>query len=308
MTTQAGLETSRASYYQIAIQTNQPKISNENGAPIEEKSDYGSALYLAQQTEVPRKLLEERYPQSLSTELHKGISEEHTKARKNEFLNSLIQGGMTFCSKAYVVYLCNLFVIHEAIEKAQQKIIEKQGQDYFVFPVLFRSERLLNDIKIWSIFNTLAPKFAPKDILPVEFVNNVRELTEKRTHEFVSHIEKMAEEDPLLTVGSLYALYGTVMSGGQFVKEGRNGKEGVKSGFICRIEEIDDDEKMPLKDDMREMIKQNPSCMQTLAEESVSFFSFPENFSISLFKKEWHKNLDELREKLGLQGKRERKF
>jgi heme oxygenase len=265
----------------------------------EEPSVY-SSLSLAQQPESIRA------PQSLSKVLHQGISQLHETARRNAFLNGLILGEMTFCSKAYTLYLCNLFVIHESIEKAQKKIIEEYGEWLFVFPVLFRSERLLNDIKTWSIFNTLSSQFADKDIHSAEFNKNLLALVETKSVEFAQHMEKMtaSKKDLLLAIGSIYALYGTILSGGQFVRK------GVKSGFICRMEEADDEEeKVPLKAQIKKEIAEDKNAMEFFAEKSVSFFHFEnKDFSILAFKQVWHKNLDDLVGKLGLEGKEREQF
>jgi heme oxygenase len=261
---------------------------------------YGINLPELVQANENRKQIEEGRTRGLWSALHHGTYETHKRARENEFLNSLIKGNLAFCSKAYVLYLCNLYTLHVGIEKAQAKIVDKYGKDFFVFPILFRSEKLRHDIKIWSIFNTLSPKFADLPTDCEEFIKNIHEMTEEITRIYVRRIETIvAQESELFRViGILYALYGTILSGGQFVKAGRDGESGVKSGFLFRIDDNDAEVPSHYFEEIQKKIKENPACKNELAEQSVSFFSFPTDFSIPAFKILWHKNLDGIREKL----------
>ncbi|MBS0623411.1 MAG: hypothetical protein JSS62_02195 [Verrucomicrobia bacterium] len=95
---------------------------------------------------------------SLREILHRGMADLHVIARKNEFLLNLIGGNMT-CSKAYVVYLCNLYWLHNALEHAQARLLHYYPQIDFVMPCLYRSKRLLEDIQLWSFVNPTAPFF-----------------------------------------------------------------------------------------------------------------------------------------------------
>lgn len=278
-------------------------INKEKETPKEELIEKGyedtdKGLYTAQQVETTRRILEDKYPKDLSTLLFNGMAEIHKKAKKNQFLNDLIKN--QFCAKAYVIYLCNLFVLHEAIEKAQNEIVSKYGKECFIFPILFRSKRLLNDIKMWSMFTTLAPKFADEDNSTEEFANNVRSLVEKCTLESVKHIEATCQEDPAYVIGTIYALYGTLMAGGQVVKK------GVFEGFVFRIVSDDieeDEEKVLLKEYYQDRIKENKECLGTYAEHSVSFFSVSEevNFSMSQFKQERRQSLNNVLKLLKLE-------
>lgn len=235
------------------------------------------------ENEVNKKLI------SLYKTLRKGIAPTHEIARKNTFLNQLIEGGNAFCSKAYVHYLCNLYVIHEAIESAQNQLTELKGNNFFVFPLLFRSEKLLNDIKVWSIFNTTAPLFASLDIQSSEFIMNIQSLSRPSTKKFVEHIETIRRENIVLIIGTLFSIYGTLMSGGQFVKK------GIEEGFRVRMDEADDildKEEISL----RKEFLQNIEAERDPVSYAATLFSFDED--IEAFKERWHKNLDEVGQNL----------
>ncbi len=275
------------------------QLEDQAGPPAQVHIDEGASGYGISAQSLDAQHVQANIPKGLYALLHEGIREEHTLARKNEFLNSLIEGKMTFCSKAYVVYLCNLFVLHKAIEKAQAGIIEQYGTDFFVFPALFRSERLLSDIKMWSIFNSLSTRFADKDAFSDRFKEEIESIAESSAKEFAKKIEGMS----ISVAGVLFSLYGTIMAGGQRVKKGGDGHGGVMSGFVCRIQDPDDDEYVStFKTQLRQKIGEDPSLAEEYAQQSVSFFSFPEGFSIPEFKRDWHGNLDALPEKLQLSG------
>jgi len=209
-------------------------------------------------------------PRPLVSVLQEGFTDAHNVAIQNIFLKGLSEGGMIFCSKAYTTYLCNLYVMHESIEKAQPS---------FVFPELFRSEKLLNDIKMWSMFNELAPTFADLEISE-EFRQKVASLAEPPAHELAAHIHALNEENPLYVIGPSFALYGTILSGGQSVKK------GVKQGFMERIEDLEEEATSLLKI----QIQADPTAFETQSEKSVSFFSFSEKHY--LIKSQWHKILN----------------
>jgi heme oxygenase len=249
-------------------------------------------------------------PASLTATLWQGIKEDHLIAKQNHFLNTLIDGEMAFCSKAYVVYLCNLFVIHEALEKGQRKLIEDYGDGVIVYPFLFRSERLLNDIKMWSMFNTLGPVFTSEEMTKPAFIARVKSYAEPDTKAFVSHLDSVSQENSLFIVGAMYVLYGSLMSSGQLLKEGRTHKEGVLSGFITRIEEKDEEgeEPLPYKVNICQEIERDPGKKMEFAEQSISVFCFPEIASIATFKREWHQKIDALKEGMVEQGQQTADF
>lgn len=255
----------------------------------------------------------------LWSRVHAGIKDIHERARANLFLLNLIQGKMT-CSKAYVVYLCNLYWLHAALEEAQQAIQKKFGPGFFVYPELFRSHKILADIKLWSVFNETAHLFADKNPQNLEFVRNMEPYLQESTLKLAFSLREGAANDLAKAFGTMYALYGTIMSGGQFVKK------GVKASFLERlqfhIEEYQEELKYPTtvkdidpeslayaqkeyslaKTSMIQAALATPENIEKMAEESVSLFSFDnESFSIPVFKKEWHQSLSELPGKLQLE-------
>lgn len=269
--------------------------SKEMPQPSESTPSHGSTLEYAHSLDNARKAHEELYSYSLWSTLYDGTSQTHKLAKQNQFLNQVIKGNTAFAPKAYFTYLCNLYVIHKAIERAQENIETTYGSGYFVFPDLYRSERLLNDIKLWSIFTSYAPKFSHLDIHSDEFVANVKSIVEPSTYTFVSHIEQTSKSNPLFIIGTLYTLYGTILSGGQIVKE------GVEKSFVYCIEnDVKEGEHVPLAVSIREEIKLDPSALQRYAGRSVSCFKFPDFIRFPEFKQTWHANLDELPQKLQL--------
>jgi hypothetical protein len=228
--------------------------------------------------------------------LLESMREMHGVAMQNAFLNGLREGGHSFCAKAYVHYLCNLFVLHEAIEELQNKIIHEYGQDYFIFPELFRSQKLPRDIQMWSVFNpSVAKYFADKDPTKTDFVERIRGLAEDSVKDF---IKELKAEPLLLAIGAFFALYGTAMSGGQDIRA------GVKDGFVVRIKDLlekDPEELKELPQSLQDIVavaKYDEKIIYEKAEESVSFFDFGKDFSIFEFKKKWHANLDSIPGKL----------
>lgn len=204
----------------------------------------------------------------------------HLEAMKNEFLKDLQSGNMG-CSKAYVVYLCNLHHLHAALERVQDRV-----DATFVFPELFRSAKLLNDIKIWSHFNDTDLQFSERETDSPEFLGNVNQYVQPCVRDFAIGLDK--QNDSMAIVGTMFALYGTIMAGGQQVKE------GVKKAFVKRLEEHlkEEDElgESRFKTRIIEAVLANPG-----AEKSVSLFSFDqEGFTMDDFKQKWHKALNDI--------------
>ncbi len=225
---------------------------------------------------------------SFSKLLQEGITEIHQLAVKNAFLQTIREGGGVFCSKGWVLYLCNLFVIHRSLEKAQENLKKTRGDHFFVFPALFKSKRILNDIKVWSIFNELDTFFAEKDCESLEFIKTVEALSEESAHAFAEYIEKMPYENPFFLLGILFALYGTTLSGGQQFKS------GLKSGFKFRVVNDQFEGESTLKKELCE-IANNESLLDKAADKCVQLFCLgPEEGSVQEFKQKWHQNLDEI--------------
>jgi len=224
----------------------------------------------------------------LRDQLHASMHAIHAEAQSNVFLQNLISGKMS-CSKAYVVYLCNLFWLHQALERAQEKIVEKVGSSSFVFPFLYRSEKLLRDIHLWSFPNPTSIYFADKEEKSGEFIENIKRFVQPSVFEFIGRLEVSTAEDPLIAVGAMYAFYGTVMSGGQFVKE------GVKKAFLTRLEEAREEfsEGVSCDSALKAKLLASPGAEESYIEESVSFFSIPE-VNITDFKPHWHEALDKV--------------
>lgn len=261
-------------------------LSAESGATsTRRESEYadGSTTSKAAEVEAHGAHIKGSIPIGLWQHLHTSMDEVHKLARKNDFLNSLIKGTMG-CSKAYVVYLCNLFWLHKALEEAQERIL-KEGECPFVFRFLYRSEKLLADIKLWSIFNPTAKLFADLDSASEVFLNNIKHFVQPAVFAFVEALASV--EHPLIAMGAMYALYGTIMSGGQLVKE------GVKTAFCARFDETLEEGAMEETALCKEVIA-DPAKKEEFAERSVSFFSFPPDVDVRAFKLHWHAALDAL--------------
>ncbi|MBS0645625.1 MAG: hypothetical protein JSR97_03420 [Verrucomicrobia bacterium] len=118
-------------------------------------------------------------------------------------------------------------------------------------------------------------------------------------------------EDPIFAVGTMYAFYGTILSGGQSVKA------GVQPAFIQRLDVTiaeyvedaaqgtllqDDVENTRLKARIAHDMQTNPMKRAEYITKSVSFFSFddpdfhPLNFKIQ----HWHPALNRVAEHLEL--------
>ena len=324
MTSSVSFKESSSQY--SAIFTAQPALVTEK-----RESDYGQAenMYksglpgrkqeLEQQAASMQKRIEEHHLHSL---LRENMKEIHKEAKQNTFLNDLINGNMV-CSKAYVVYLCNLFWLHSALEVAQRQILTRYGEGFFVFPLLYRSERLLADIKLWSFVNSTAPKFADQDLHSTEFLENVKHFVQPCTFECVAEMEALTREDPILIIGFLFALYGTILSGGQFVKD------GVKKAFLDRLHtaiaeyqedeakkskvesatiHVVDEEDTALKAEIMQKVIEDEKEIERYAAESVSFFSFDPDFEIPIFKQKWHCSLDQIPEQLHLDVEARKQF
>lgn len=253
----------------------------------------------------------------------------HVTARKIPFLVELVNPKQTMtCSMAYVIYLCNLFAIHKSLEEAQVKIIEKYGDGHCVFPILYRSDKLLKDIQIWSIFN-LPEIFADLNASSNEFSNRVLAQIDSHTKAYLAQLNKSVEENPLYAIGALYTFYGTILSGGQFVKD------GVLRAFLLRVigkrEAWVEESKLwvTITQKWNELLKEGASyfnkgngtaeeiiqCFQerlknfntqdvkwlhlkekwqAYLQETINLFTFPKKFLLSEFKQQWHQSLNEL--------------
>ncbi|CRX38547.1 Heme oxygenase [Estrella lausannensis] len=300
------------------------KIEEEESLATDYTLTLPPSEYLEKQTSMTmdaeriKRKTEEEANNRLWNRLHAGIRDVHERARTNPFLLNLIQGQMT-CSKAYVVYLCNLYCLHAALEQAQQTIEDKWGEGFFVYRELFRSKKILADIKVWSVFNETAHLFADKNPESPEFVRNIEPYIQESTLKLARSLKEDALSDLPRTFGCMYALYGTIMSGGQFVKK------GVKISFLERlqwqIEEYQEEIKNPstaqdtssdslayrekeyslAKTNMIQAALTSSALKEKMAEESVALFSFDKDgFNIPLFKREWHQSLSDLPEKLQL--------
>lgn len=274
--------------------------------------------------------------------LYKGTQKLHVTARKISFLIELVnpKQAMT-CSMAYVVYLCNLYAIHKSLEEAQAKIIEKHGEGYCVFPALYRSDKILNDIQIWSIFN-LPEIFADLDSSSNEFAHRVLAQIDPNTKAYLEQLKESVNENPLYAIGALYTFYGTILSGGQFVKEGvmrayllriigktepwvaesklwvqtsKKWHELLKEGasYFNKNNASEKEiihyfqERLKLLDDEEGTWKLLKEKWQSYLQEAVLIFVFPKNFSISDFKQRWHQRFDELPAKIKLASTEEEK-
>jgi hypothetical protein len=249
--------------------------------------------------------VENQLPKGLWNLLHASSREVHKLATQDPFLKNLISGEMA-CSKAYVIYLCNLYSLHQPLEQAQNKIIGRYGTCSFVLPKLYRSQLLLDDIQLWSFFNATGPKFADQKKDSAEFAENIQFYTQACVRQFVDDLNILIKEDPIYAIGAMYALYGTIMSGGQSVKK------GVKPAFETRLkdhietyqkgEEFDEPETHLRKTILEEVI-QNPAHIETYVEKSVSFFDLDPTFKAT-----WHQALDRVPEELKLEGERKKQF
>lgn len=248
--------------------------------------------------------MESRVGGSLLQQLHTGMAPIHFEAMNNLFLRNLIarneETEFMTCSKEYVVYLCNLFCLHQALEKAQARLLkEEKGQ--FVFPALYRSGRILRDIKLWSIHNPTAGVFSDAEI-DDDFIAKVKYYCLPSVATFIAKLEAM--ENPLLAIGEIFALYGTVLSGGQEVMK------GVKKAFVERLNQALDDSRLSpdekaklrlkeyhsaLKDEILKKVKESPDAIAAYAADSVALFCFDDpHFNIAAFKTKWHAALDAL--------------
>lgn len=138
----------------------------------------------------------------------------HALARKNMFLHGLATNGV--CQTQFMKYLANLLPIHTALEEAQQSF-QQEYLKVFVHPELFRSAAIKKDLEIWEFV-------ADKKFVPWQ--------PGEKTLLLAQHIHDTAKSDPEKTIGIMYALYGTVMSGGQTNKRVvEKSLEGLRAGY-----------------------------------------------------------------------------
>lgn len=235
---------------------------------------------------------------SLYAFLHVAMQEIHMEAKVNPFLNNLISGNMN-CSKAYVVYLCNLYYLHHAIERAQNQMLLQGKGTAFVLPTLYRSKLLLEDIKLWSFLNPTASFFADVEIDSERFLRNVKYFVQPCVVSYVERLDALVAQNPMLAIGAIFALYGTIMSGGQYVRK------GVRQAFLDRLDvKLEDDDEdveelSQLKLDILEELVAHPENKELYADRSVSFFCLDSvQMDLSLFKKVWRNTLNETVEML----------
>jgi hypothetical protein len=237
---------------------------------------------------------------SFHGEMREAMKNVHIRAIHNTFLNSLIEGNL-HCAHVYLRYLCNLAVLHQALEEAQGKIIERYGDIGFIDPALYSSERIVHDIQVWARFTPSAKGFV--DVDRSAFEAGIQKFVLPCTAQFIEELRKL--ENPITAVGSIFALYGTLMNGGVMVGE------GVKKCFLARIDEaIDDIEHPPSiplpvnewKMGIAKEVMANPTVGEKYAKESATLFTV-EAFSD---KEKWRERLEDVPRRASLDEKAKR--
>lgn len=215
-----------------------------------------------------RMALEKGHVQSFAESLHLGTREFHReKAVKDEFLRSLINGG--FCPQAYTRYLCSVYVIHEALENAQNKLstaFKAEGYNFFVFRELWRTGTIIEDIKTW--FPIPGKEFTAKFEEAVKDTEklraHVRSIARPSALAHAEYMTKIAESDPILLIGHIYSFYGTLISGGQL------SKQGVGKTYLTFDEEAEG------------------------TSNGIALYTFSAFSDIAAFKLKWHDSLSQL--------------
>jgi heme oxygenase len=218
------------------------------------------ALNEAKQAGLIRKFLEDKYIlKPLSKTLDEALLDLHVLWGSHPFLNELVKG--EFRGENYLQYLCCLYVIHLAIEKAQKVIKMRYDNEVCIFEELYRSEKILQDFDAWATV-TVCIQFE-EDLLDMK--KDLKSCAKKPAKEMAHHIMELSKDDPLLLIGTLYTLYGCLLADGQIIKE------GVKNNYLARIA---------------------GSGLKAFEGQGVSLYTYP--FDIKRFKEKWHQSLDGL--------------
>lgn len=191
-----------------------PKVNEAIG----ETNVYSSQVYISSQT---RFIIEQRKELTFRNAIYDGIKEKHAIARNHFFLHGALIKGEDFCAKAYTRYLGHLYLLHTAIEKEQKKLLGQNPHFAFIKKDLFRSDALIHDIAKWSEFpSDLKVKFFDISENRELFIKNIFDMTEAEpaTRQFAQKLAEAQQHNLYAVIGCMYALYGTIMSGGQSVK------------------------------------------------------------------------------------------
>ena len=135
-TTNATLTHHGSSTTSVADEEVSPSYNTENtSGKRHEIENIRKALHLSQE-------------KTLWEVLDAGRHGPHVVARQNAFLQGLASGGV--CQSQFMKYLVNLLPIHTALEEAQKELSEIDYIKGFIFPELYRSEALKQDLIIWE--------------------------------------------------------------------------------------------------------------------------------------------------------------
>jgi heme oxygenase len=245
----------------------EPKVKPSASAVGAETSSSGLEAYLSAAGS-RRMSLERGHVQSFAERLYLGTREAHKgEAMKDEFLMTLIKGG--FCPQAYTRYLCSLYVIHEALEHAQNKLLaafKAEGYNFFVFRELWRTGAILEDIKTWFPIpeKEFTARFEEATIDAGKLRNHIHSIARPSAIAHAEYMTKIADSDPILLIGHMYSFYGTLLSGGQL------SKQGVGKSYLTYDEEA------------------------AGTSKGIALFTFSGSSDVASIKQKWHDSLSQL--------------
>lgn len=155
-------------------------------------------------------------PQSLSARLKQATDTLHSQAERYPMQRALVTGQLD--TAAYAALLAQLWLVHDALERAVQRVIESDnpaGQTLSTVwqPGLAHADQVLEDLAYYQ---------------------GTKESPTPATAALVGHIDDLARTDPLGLLGLIYVLEGS-LNGGRYIAAalrktyGLSGTQGTRS-------------------------------------------------------------------------------
>lgn len=154
----------------------------------------------------------------LSQRLTGVIAAVHKELGTHPFLASLLEGDCS--AERYIAFLFLNYKIHMVLEDGQEKMVHYHRavpkKELCIFPSLYRSMRIVQDLTAWRTLSDTTQKTSALG---------------PHGMSLIGHILDLAEENPLFTLAPMYVFYGGLLSGGQVLKERMERERGSTSLF-----------------------------------------------------------------------------
>lgn len=148
----------------------------------------------------------------LSLRLRTATQTAHAAAEGGSITKKIFTGAVS--EQEYWLYLWALNHIYTALEEALEEHKRHLAVSAIYFPQLFRRESLIHDLKTWADF---------KNDVPLKLKTEVEN--------YIHHLKKISEENPLLLISHAYVRYLGDLSGGQIFKKTLSQKFPLSDGL-----------------------------------------------------------------------------